>query len=304
MEEKEKASEERQLMKTEEMSLEESQLAEQLYSSAGLDPVVDAGLKDYDERLRQEDKLITKMIGPRGSDIKGYGQAVAKRVAFAVYVLLNKQYGGKVGDLRSYIMALQEERDGAIVRYDELMGRVIGILGEEYKELRTDSKAFMEKLTTILGEDLKESRIDHKTLAERLADIDGLRSQVKALEKKGEESKERYESQIAKLDSRIRELESEKTALTSDLAQLREDYNQLKRAATTLAGEVPSEEIGKKLGEELYPFLLKDTKVPKMVIDGVGKFIDFTKYLGMAATKGAEEATKQAEETLRKAASR
>jgi len=285
--------EEKQLMKTEEISLEETQLAEQLYSSAGLDPVVDAGLKDYDERLKQEDKLITKVIGPRGSDIKGYGQAVAKRVAFAVYALLNKQYGGKVGDLRSYIMALQEERDRANMRYDELMGRVVGILGEEYKELRTDSKAFMEKLTTVLGEDLKESRIDHKALAERLADIDGLRSQVKALEKEEEE-----------LSSRIKELESEKTALASELGQLGEDHNRLKTAATALSEEVPSEEIGKKLGEELYAFLLKDSKVPKMVIDGVGKFIDFKKYLGMAATKGAEEATKQAGEALLKASSR
>ena len=299
MEQKEKTSEEKQLMKTEKISLEETQLAEQLYSSAGLDPVVDAGLKDYDERLKQEDKLITKVIGPRGSDIKGYGQAVAKRVAFAVYALLNKQYGGKVGDLRSYIMTLQEERDRANVRYDELMGRVVGILGEEYKELRTDSKAFMEKLTTVLGEDLKESKIDQKELAERLADIDGLRSQVKVLEKEKEETKERYESQITKLDSRIKELESEKTALTSDLAQLREDHNRLKTAVTALPEAVPSEEIGKKLGDELYAFLLKDSKVPKMVIDGVGKFIDFTKYLGMAAKKGAEEATKQAEETLR-----
>ena len=36
-----------------------------------------------------------------------------------------------------------------------------------------------------------------------------------------------------------------------------------------------------------------------MVIDGVGKFIDFKKYLGFAAAKGAEEAIKQADETLR-----
>jgi outer membrane murein-binding lipoprotein Lpp len=318
---KKKALEERQLIKIEEMGLEEIQLAEQLYNSAGLDPVVDAGLKDYDERLQQEDKLISKVFGPRGSDIKGYGQAVAKRVAFAVYALLNKQYGGKVGDLRSYIMTLQDERDRANARYDELMGRVVGILGEEYKELRTDSKVFMEKLTTILGEDIKESRIDHKALAERLADIDGLRSQIAALSKEKNELKETYESQItalkdehneevknlgtqiAELDSRIEGLESEETALTNDLEQLTEGHNRLKTAVITLAGVVPHEEIGKRLGEELYAFLLKDSKVPHMVINGVGKFIDFRKYLGLAAVKGAEEATKQAEETLRSALS-
>ena len=306
------------IVKIEEMSLEEAQLAEQLYTSAGLDPVVDAGLKDYDKRLQREDKLITKVLGPRGSDIKGYGEAVAKRVALAIYTLLNKQYGGKVGDLRSYIMTLEEERDRTNVKYDELLGRVVGILGDEYKELRTDSKAFMERFTTILGEDLKESRINHEALAERLADIDGLRSQIRTLDKEKEQLKERHESQItalknehnkevgnlraqiAQLDSKIKGLESEKTTLTSDLAQSREDYNQLKTALAMLAGAIPYEEIGKKAGEELYGFLLKDSKVPDMVIEGVGKFIDFRKYLGIAVETGAKEAYKRVEEVIGK----
>ncbi len=340
------------IIKIEEMSLEETQLSEQLYNSAGLDPVVDAGLKDYDKRLQQENKLINKVLGPRASDIRGYGESVAKRVAFAVYALLNKQYGGKVGDLRSYIMSLEDERNRANTKYDELMGRVIGILGDEYKELRTDSKVFMEKLTTTLGEDLKDSKIDQEALAARLADIDGLRLQIRTLDKEKEQLKERHESQItelknehkeearnlksqidtlnkekeqlkethksqittlknehnqevgnlksqiAKLDSKIKGLESVKTTLTSDLAQLRGDYNQLKTAIVTLAGAIPYEEIGEKLGEELYSFILEDSKVPDMVIDGVGKFIDFRKYLGMAAEKGAEEASKHAEQTL------
>jgi hypothetical protein len=124
------------------------------------------------------------------------------------------------------------------------------------------------------------------TGAERLADIDGLRSQ------------------IAGLDSKIRGLESEKTTLTSDLEQLIGDYNQLKTAITTLTGAIPYEEIRGKSGEDLHAFLLKDSKVPDMVIDGVGKFIDFRKYLGLAAVKGAKEAIKQAEGKLRSALSR
>ena len=306
------------VIKIEERSLEETQLAEQLYNSAGLDPVVDAGLKDYDKRLQQENKWINRVLGPRGSDIKGYGDAVAKRVALAIYDLLNKQYGGKVGNLRSYIMTLEEERDRADAKYDELMGRVVGILGDEYRELRTDSKAFMERLTAILGEELKESKIDHEALAERLADIDGLRSQIATLNKEKEQLKERYESQITTLknehneevgnlraqmserDSKITGLESEKVALTSALEQLREDYNQLKTAITTLAEAIPYEEIRKQLGKELYIFILKDSKVPDAVIDGVGKFIDFKKYLGMAVERGAKEAYKQAEEVLGK----
>ena len=312
---------EKQLMKVEEtmlekMSLEEAQKAEQLYNSAGLDPVVDAGLKDYEERIQVENKLISKVLGARGSDIRGYGEAVAKRVAYAVYSLMNTQYGGKMGDLRSYIMSLEDERNRANDKYDELMGRVIGILGDEYKELRADSNVFMEKLTTIMGEDIKESKIDQAALAERLADIDGLRSQIKALTEEKNQLKGSYElqladlrndynkeianlsSQIAELDSKIQGLESEKAALSDDLSRLKEDYNQIKTAIISLAEIIPSEEIGEQLGEELYDFLLQDSKVPHMVIDGVGKFIDFRKYLGIAIKRGAEEAGDHAKQKL------
>ncbi len=304
MEEKTSDSREKEtsIIKIEEMSLEETQLAEQLYNSAGLDPVVDAGLKDYGKRLQREDKLISKVLGPRGSDIRGYGEAVAKRVTLAIYTLLNKQYGGKVGDLRSYIMTLEEDRDQANARYDELMGRVVGILAEEYKELRTDSKAFMERLTGVLGEDLKESRINHEALAARLADIDGLRSQIKTLDKEKEQSKETYESRITALrnehDEEVGNLASEKATLTSELAQLRADYDQLRTAITTLAGAIPDEEMGKKLGKELYSFILKDSQVPDVVIGGVAKFIDFKKYLRVAVERGTKEVRKRIEEIL------
>jgi len=340
------------IIKVEEMSLEEAQIAEQLYNSAGLDPVVDAGLKDYGKVLQREDKFINKVLGPRGSDIRGYGAAVAKRTAFAIYTLLNKQYGGKVGDLRSYIMALEEERDRANTRYDDLMGRVVGILGDEYKQLRTDSKEFMEKLTSVLGEDLKESKINHEALAESLADIDGLRSRIENLSEENKKLKEKHESQetalkkehkeeltdlksqikamdeekgrlkekhesqiamlhkehkeeldglrsqIAELNTQVKGLGSEKTILEGNLAQSREDYAKLKAAITTLAGALPDAKIGETLGDELYNFLLKDSKVPHMVVEGVGKFIDFKKYLGVAVDRGAAEASKRITDIL------
>ena len=135
------------IVRIEDTTLDENQLSDQLYNSAGLDPIVDAGIKDYEHKIQLENKVINKIFGIRESDIRGYGASVAKRVALAIYTLLNKQYGGKVGDMRSYIMSLEEERDRANTRYDDLMGRVIGTLGDEYKELRTDSVAFIEKLT-------------------------------------------------------------------------------------------------------------------------------------------------------------
>ena len=177
---------------TDNLKLEDTQLAEQIFSNAGLDPVVDAGLQDYDKCIQLENKLMNKMLGPRTSDIRGYGEAVAKRVAVAVYSQLSKQYGGKVGDLRSYIMTLEEERDRANARYDELMGRAIGILGEEYRELRSDSNEFMEKLTTVMGEDLKSSRINSEALTEKLADIDGLRAETKTLSREKEQMSDAF----------------------------------------------------------------------------------------------------------------
>jgi len=225
---------------------------------------------------------------------------------------LNKQYGGKVGDLRSYIMAMEEERDGANARYDELMGRVVGILGDDYTELRTDSKASMERLTEIIGEGVKESRIDRVALVEKLADIDDFRSQIAERDSKIgaldsqlanlAEEKERliqgYESQIAERDSKIGALDSGKAALSTELEESKTNYQRLKAAVKALPSAVPYEEIRNKLGEELHAFLLKDSKVPGMVIDGVGRFINFRKYLGMAAEKGAREASKHAEKNL------
>jgi len=341
----EKDKQETQIVKTEESKVDENQMAEQLYSNAGLDPVVEAGLKDYDEIIRSENKFINKVLGPRESDIKGYGEAVAKRVAYAVYALMNRQYGGKVGDLRSYILMLEEERNRANIRYDELMGRVIGILGEEYKQLRTDSKEFMEKLHATLGEDLKASKIDQKALAESLADIDGLRDQIAALENEKKQLIEKHQAEttelkkerreevkslnddikelqrsnenklmtiqtqhveevktlntrIAELEASVKSLESENGKLNKNLEKLQAAHDSLNELVVQLAEIIPATELGNKIGEELYTFVLKDSKVPDAVIKGVGQFIDFRRYLKMAAEKGVETATAQVKDKL------
>lgn len=301
--------EEKSLINIDGMELSETQLAEQLYNNAGLDPVIDAGLKDYDDCLQREDKFITKVFGPRGNDIKGYGQAVAKRVSVAIFDQLNRQYGGRMGNLKAYINKLEDDKDRANIRYDELMGRVVGILGDEYKELRTDSNQFMDRLTTLMGEDAKASKIDQKALAESLADIDGLRSQIKELGSEKKKLTEDYDAQLARLNAerdeeqklsqaKIENLEKDVTALKSELEQLKADYGKLKKAAASLPKKISEEEIGKKLGEELYNFLLEDANVPHIVISSVGKFIDFNKYLGTAAAKGAAESKNQAIDTL------
>ena len=331
------------VVKVDDLNLEEMQLTEQLYSNAGLEPVVEAGLKDYDKQIHQEDRFISKVFGPRGSDIKGYGEAVARRVAFAVYTLMNRQYGGKVGDLRSYIMTLEDDRNKAKDKYDELMGRVVGMLGEEYRNLRTDSNEFMANLTNVLGDNLKETKFDQQALAERLADIDGLRLQVQNLTQEKTKLTESYESRLAtqqadhkvevrelntKLDeqtktaqdlkdrrdeltaevkdlkgqvsdweakisdreAQITELEKKKAELEVKLNKLSAEHQELRAAIKGLVDSLPDEEVGQERKEDLYSFLLKDSKVPEMVIGGVGKFIDFRKYLGVSFKTGVKEA--------------
>lgn len=320
------ASEKRELIKIEEMSLEEKQRAAQLYHGVGLEAVVDTTLEEDRKRRKEKATWIDKAIGGLPIDPKEYGKEVAQNAALATYHYLSKEYGGRVGDLRAYLMQLEEERERAIAqrdqanaRYDDLVAKGIGALAEGYKDLRIDSKEFMEKLTALVETDREVARIDLSAVTEKLADIDGLREQIKTLNEEKKQLTEKTEeyasqlamlknehaekvkqlsSQITELNSKIKGLESEKTTLTSDLAQLREDYNQLKTAVATLPEAIPYQEIGKRLGNELYDFILKDSKVPDMVIEGVGKFIDFKKYLGLAAERGAKEATKQTEEKL------
>lgn len=210
------------IVKAEPVNLDENQMSEQLYASAGLGPVVEAGLRDYDEKIRSENKLIKKVLGPSESDIKGYGDAVARRVAYAVYALLNRQYGGKVGDLRAYLMSLEDEKNRANNRYDELMGRVIGILGDEYKQLRVDANQFMDKLNATLGDDIKASKIDQKAFAESLADIDGLRGRIKELEKKNQELVGKHQQETNKLK------EKQETVLATLKTEHRDEVKELK----------------------------------------------------------------------------
>ena len=282
----EKNIEQRQLMKIEEvslekMSLEQKQLADGLYHQLGLDPVVDKVLREYSESLSGMDRATDKVFGPY--DIKGRADAVAKVSALMTYAAVKEQHDRKVGNLESQMAVVAEERDKERNNYDKLVGKVAEVVGGDYEALKAN----------------------YNEIVDRLADVEHLKSQVSNLNKEKAELTERYES-------KIEGLESEKRTLAGELEQLKEkydeleatyetltgDYNQLKTAATTLADAILYEEIKKKSGDELFAFLLKDSKVPDAVIEGVGKFIDFRKYLGLAAERGAKEAFTRVEEIL------
>jgi len=80
---------------------------------------------------------------------------------------------------------------------------------------------------------------------------------------------------------------------------LNSNHAKLRAAAAGIDGSVDYAEIRKRMGPEMHDFVLKDSKVPDAVIDGVGKFIDLKKYLAHAVETGAREAAKKAAEILK-----
>lgn len=275
----EKNIEQRQLMKIEEvslekMSLEQKQLADGLYHQLGLDPVVDKVLRGYSESLSGMDRATDKVFGPY--DIKGRADAVAKVSALVTYAALKEQHDREAGNLESQMVVVAKERDKERKNYDKLVGKVAEVVGGDYEALKAN----------------------YNEIVDRLADVEHLKSQVSNLNKEKAELTERYESQIATLKDKLEQLKEKHSELESTYETLTRDYNQLKTAITTLADAIPYEEIRKKSGDELFAFLLKDSKVPDAVIEGVGKFIDFKKYLGIAAERGAKEAFSRVEEIL------
>lgn len=103
------------------------------------------------------------------------------------------------------------------------------------------------------------------------------------------------ESLIAQLD----ELRKAHADLESRHVTLNSNHAKLRAAAAGIEGSVDYAEIRKRMGPEMHDFVLKDSKVPDAVIDGVGKFIDLKKYLAHAVETGAREAAKKAAAVLK-----
>jgi len=291
--------EQRQLIKLEEMSLEQRQQAERLYHQLGLEPVVNKVLKEFPKSLAGMDRVTDKIFGPY--DVKGRADAVAKITALATYAALSEQYNKRAGDLGARITSVEGERDHIKTDYDNLVAKVADVVGGSYEELKANYNELVTRLSDVeqLGSQAATLTKEKAQLTERYE------SQITALKDEHEKETSNLKGQLAERDAKVEGLESDKTTLTRELDQLREtstrDYDLLKIAATTMAEAIPYEEIKKKLGEEMYDFLLEDSKVPDKVIGGVGRFIDFKKYLAVAVEKGAKEAGKHAEKILGKA---
>ena len=300
----ENKAEQTQLMQVKEisletMSLEEKQRAENLYHNLGLAPVVAKVLREYEQGMSRIDKATDRVFGPY--DVKGRADAVAKVTALMTYAALSDQYTRQANNLHSQIDAVTRERDKERGNYDNLVQKVADVVGEDYNALKTNYNHVVERLSDI--EHLKKQTL---VLNQEKVDLTKkYESQIDTLNKEHNSLAEELRRQIGDLESEkatlttaLEHLKKEHTALESEKATLAAELDRLRSAAATLGETIPYDELKENLGKELHTFLLKDSKVPGAVIDGVGKFIDFKKYLAMAVERGAAEATKQAQALL------
>jgi DNA repair exonuclease SbcCD ATPase subunit len=313
------------------MDLQQQRMAERLYSQLGLDPVVNKVLKEYKTQLSGMDKATDRVFGP--FDIKGRAESVAKVSALMTYSALHQQYTKELDQMQEQVSTVAGERDHERANYDSLVQKVADVVGGDYEELKANYDQVVDRLSTVEHLKLQTSVLNK----EKSELVQKYESQIADQQKEKADTVARYEgelrllreeyrtaaddlrSQVAERGKRIEALESEKAAVTSerdDLArQLEElrrahaelesrhsaltaDQQKLRAAAAGLESSIPYEEIRKRLGPEMHAFVLQDSKVPDAVIDGVGKFIDFKKYLGHAVDTGAREAGKKAVELL------
>ena len=101
------------------------------------------------------------------------------------------------------------------------------------------------------------------------------------------------------LNTQLEQLRMAHADLESRHVNLGVSHSKLRAAAAGIEGSVDYAEIRKRMGPEMHDFVLKDSKVPDSVIDGVGKFIDIKKYLAHAVEAGAREAARKAAEVLK-----
>jgi len=295
------------------MDLQQQRMAERLYSQLGLDPVVNKVLKEYKTQLSGMDKATDRVFGPY--DIKGRAESVAKVSALMTYSALHQQYTKELDQMQEQVSTVAGERDHERANYDSLVHKVADVVGGDYEELKSSYEEVVDRLSSI--EHLKsQASVLNKEKADLVARYEG---ELGALREEYRMAADDLRSQVAERGKRIEALESEKAAVTSErddlagqLEELRKahaelesrhsaltaDQQKLRAAAAGLESSIPYEEIRKRLGPEMHAFVLKDSKVPDAVIDGVGKFIDFKKYLGHAVDTGAREAGKRAVELL------
>ncbi len=248
-----------------------------------------------DRERANYDSLVQKVADVVGGDyeeLKSNYEGVVERLSDVEHlklqtVVLNQEKTDLVQRYESQIGELQKEKADANDRYEaektDLVQRYESQIGQLQKE-KADTNARYEAEINALREEHRQSSDDLRSqLAERGGRIDVLEQGKTAL--------------TAERDEFVRQLEELRKAhadLEARHATLSETHERLKTASAGLETSIDFDEIRKRKGPEMHTFVLEDSKVPDTVIDGVGKFIDFKRYLGVAAESGARDAVKKA----------
>jgi len=179
------------------------------------------------------------------------------------------------------LAAAQQEKADTISRYEIQ-------LADAQKE-RTETVSRYEEELAALREEFRKAAEDLR------AQVNDRGERISLLEREKAGLIGERESLIAQLD----ELRKAHADLDSRHVTLNSNHAKLRAAAAGIEGNIDYAEIRKRMGPEMHDFVLKDSKVPDAVIDGVGKFIDLKKYLGHAVETGAREAVKKAADVLK-----
>jgi chromosome segregation ATPase len=240
---------------------------------------------DYDEMKTSYDEVVKRL-----SEVDHLKSQIA--LLHGEKSELTQRYDGQLAlaqqekaDLARWhegqLAAVQQEKTETVNRY-ELQ------LADAQKE-RAETVGRYEEELAALREEFRKAADDLR------AQITDRGERISVLEREkatviGE--RESLATQLDELRKAHADLDSRHVSLSSDHAKLR-------AAAAGIEGSVDYAEIRKRMGPEMHDFVLKDSKVPDAVIDGVGKFIDIKKYLGHAAEAGAREGAKKAAEVLK-----
>ncbi len=177
--------------------------------------------------------------------------------------------------------AMQREKDEVVNRYEVQIG--------DLQKDKADTISRYEEELAKLREEFRKAADDLR------AEIADRGERISALEKE----KATVIGERESLATQLEDLKKAHADLDSRHVSLGVNHSKLRAAAAGVEGSVDYAEIRKRLGPEMHEFVLKDSKVPDAVIDGVGKFIDLKKYLAHAVEAGAREATKKAAEVLK-----
>ncbi|TFH34138.1 MAG: hypothetical protein E4G93_05825 [Dehalococcoidia bacterium] len=198
----------------------------------------------------------------------------------AQLTVLQKEKAETVGRYETQLSALQAEKADMSGRYETQIAAVQTEKAETVGRYEAQLEALRKEFSAA-ADDLRAQ------VAERGKRISVL-----------EEEKAAVLAEKNEVETQLEELTKAHAGLESRHTDLSVRHEKLRAAVASLDSSMDFAELRKRMGPEMHKFVLDDSKVPDAVIDGVGKFLDFRKYLGHAAEAGAREAVKQATGSL------